>query len=109
MNAADGGPRRVLLSVPGLAGPPFTGGCCATAREDVLLEELDSWPGLLALDVDRDQGVAAVLVTPGHDGDLAAALDALADRGLLGTVTEETRASVYPDATIVGLRDEEVP
>lgn len=82
MSAADGGPRRVALSVPELAGPPFTGGCCATAREEVLLEELDSWPGLLALDVDPERGVATVLVTPGHEQDLTAAAEALADRGL---------------------------
>ena len=87
MTAPGGGPRRVVLPVPGLAGPPFTGGCCATTHEDLLLDELDSWSGLLALDVDPNQGAATVLVTPGHDEDLAAALDALAARGLPVTVT----------------------
>jgi hypothetical protein len=87
--SADGGPRRVVLSVPGLAGPPVGGGCCAVGRDDVLLEEIDSWPGLLALDVDPVQGVATVLVTPGHDEDLTAALDALADRGLDASVLED--------------------
>lgn len=87
MTPAPGGPRRVLLSVPGLSGPPVGGcGCCATAREDVLLEEIDSWPGLLALDVDPEQATAVVLVTPGHDADLTAALEALGDRGLPATV-----------------------
>jgi hypothetical protein len=92
VSAAAEGPRRVVLSVPGLDGPPLTGGCCATAREDVLLEELDSWPGLLALDVDAERGVAAVLVTPGHRGDLTAALEALADRGLPAIVMDDTTA-----------------
>ena len=90
MSTAPEGPRRVVLSVPGLDGPPLTGGCCATAREAVLLEELDTWPGLLALDVDPERGVTAVLVTPGHDEDLTAALEALADRGLAAVVTDDT-------------------
>jgi hypothetical protein len=89
--SADGGPRRVVLSVPGLTEPPVGGGCCAVGRDDVLLEELDSWPGLLALDVDPERGVAAVLVTPGHDHDLTAALDVLADRGLPAAVIDDTR------------------
>jgi hypothetical protein len=86
MTAADGGPRRVVLSVPDLTGPPVVGGCCAVGRDDVLLEEIDSWPGLLALDVDPEQGTAVVLVSPGHDDDLTAALEALSDRGLAPTV-----------------------
>lgn len=86
MSPAADGPRRVVLCVPALNEPPLTGGCCATAREDVLLEEIDSWPGLLALDVDPEQATAVVLVTPGHDDDLAAALEALGDRGLPATV-----------------------
>ena len=93
MSAADGGPRRVVLSVPGLAEPSVGGGCCAVGRDDVLLEELDCWPGLLALDVDPERGTATVLVTAGHDADLAAALDALGDRSLPATVTESTQAS----------------
>ncbi len=88
MSQAAGGPRRVLLSVPGLSGPPTGGGCCAVGREDVLLEEVGSWPGLLALDVDPEQGTAVVLVSPGHDDDLSAALEALGDRGLAATVTD---------------------
>jgi hypothetical protein len=86
MTDAGGAPRRVILSVPGLAGQPVGGGCCAVGRDDVLLEEIDSWPGLLALDVDPEQATAVVLVTPGHDDDLTAALEALADRGLPTTV-----------------------
>ncbi len=46
--SADGQARRVVLSVPDLAGSPLGGGCCAVSRDDMLLEELDSWPGLLA-------------------------------------------------------------
>jgi hypothetical protein len=91
--AADG-PRRVVLSVPGLAQAPVGGGCCAVGRDDVLLEEIDSWPGLLALDVDPEQGVAVVLVSPGHDEDLSAALEALADRGLAAAVLQDPPEAV---------------
>ena len=75
--------------MPELGGLSFTGGCCATAREDILLEELDSWPGLVTLDVDPEQGVATVLVTPGHGEDLTAAAEALADRGLPVVVMDD--------------------
>ncbi len=90
MSPAAGGPRRVVLSVPGLSGPPVGGGCCAVGRDDVLLQEIDSWPGLLALDVDPEQGVAVVLVSPGHDEDLSAALEALTDRGLPAAVLHDS-------------------
>jgi hypothetical protein len=86
MSPAVGEPRRIVLSIAGLSGPPAGGGCCAVSRGDVLLEEIDSWPGLLALDVDPEQGTAIVLVTPGHEEDLVAALEALSDRGLAATV-----------------------
>ena len=86
MSPAAGEPRRIALSIAGLSGPPAGGGCCAVSRGDVLLEEIDSWPGLLALDVDPEQGTAIVLVTPGQEEDLVAALEALSDRGLAATV-----------------------
>jgi hypothetical protein len=88
MTPAADGPRRVALSVPSLSGPPVGGGCCAVGRDDVLLEEIDSSPGLLALDVDPEQGMAVVLVSPGHDEDLAAPLEALTQRGLVATVLQ---------------------
>lgn len=81
-----GGPgRRVTLSVPALREPPPLSGCCAVGRDDVLLEELDSWPGLLVLEVDPDAATAVVLVPAGCD-DLARALEALADRGLPASI-----------------------
>jgi hypothetical protein len=88
MSAAADRLRRVVLSVPGLSGPPVGGGCCAVSRDDILLEEIDSWPGLLVLDVDPELGTAVVLVTAGHDQDLSAALEALGDRGMAATVTD---------------------
>ena len=81
MTTAGGEAQRVRLLVPGLGDPPLQSGCCAVTRDDVLLEELDAWPGLLVLEVDPDAATAVVLVTPGSD-DLTAALEALADRGL---------------------------
>jgi hypothetical protein len=81
MTAADPAAQRVTLSVPSLHDPPLLSGCCAVSRDDVLLEELDSWPGLLVLEVDPDAATAWVLLAPGAD-DLPAALEALADRGL---------------------------
>jgi hypothetical protein len=90
MSSAVGMPRRVVLSVPGLSGPPVGGGCCAVSRDDILLEEIDSWPGLLALDVDPEKATAVLLVTPGHDEDLSAALEALSERGLPATVLSES-------------------
>ena len=81
MTTAGGAAQRVTLSVPGLADPPLLSGCCAVSRDDVLLEELDAWPGLLVLEVDPDAATAVVLVAPGSQ-DLPAALEALAARGL---------------------------
>jgi hypothetical protein len=89
MSTAADKPRRVVLSVPALSGPPVDGGCCAVSRGDILLEEIDSWPGLLALDVDPEQATAVLMVTAGHDEDLSAALQALHDRGLPATVLRE--------------------
>jgi hypothetical protein len=89
MSQPADGPRRVVLSVPGLSGPPVGGGCCPVSRDDILLEEIDSWPGLLALDVDPEQATAVLLVTPGHDEGLSAALDALNERGLAATVLQD--------------------
>jgi hypothetical protein len=95
--SAGHGPRRVVLSVPGLAEPPAGGGCCAVSRDDVLLEELDFWPGLLALDVDPEAETAVVLVTPGCDH-LPEALEALCDRGLAATVVQDDSSSDEDDA-----------
>lgn len=97
MTAADGTAQRVTLSVPALHDPPLRSGCCAVGRDDLLLEELDSWPGLLVLEVDPDAATAVVLVTPGCD-DLPAALEALADRGLPASVvtTGEAAATSPP-------------
>ncbi len=92
MSAAADKPGRVVLSVPGLSGPPLGGGCCAVSRDDILLEEIDSWPGLLALDVDPEKATAVLLVTPGHDEDLSAALEALSERGLPAAVLPEDHA-----------------
>ncbi len=60
MSQAPGGPRRVVLPVPGLSGAPAGRGCCAVGRDDAMLEEIDSWPGLLALDVDPERALGDV-------------------------------------------------
>jgi hypothetical protein len=95
MTAADDPAQRVTLSVPALHDPPLLSGCCAVSRDDLLLEELDSWPGLLVLEVDMDAATAVVLVPPGSDN-LAAALEALADRGMPAAVltTRSTRTAL---------------
>jgi hypothetical protein len=85
MTPAGPAAQRVTLSVPALHDPPLLSGCCAVSRDDLLLEELDSWPGLLVLEVDPDAATAVVLVPAGSE-DLAAALEALADRGLPAAV-----------------------
>ncbi|MDP9444120.1 MAG: hypothetical protein M3P83_07165 [Actinomycetota bacterium] len=97
MSSAAGGQRQVVLDVPELDGPSFGWGCRAVTRVDVLLEEIDSWPGLLALDVDPEQATAVVLVSPGHDDDLSAALEALADRGLAAVVLPDPPPPASPD------------
>lgn len=73
--------RRVVLKVTGLDGPPVGGGCCALTRQDMLVDELDSWPGLLVLRVDPDAGHVEVHLQPGSTN-LPHALEALADLGL---------------------------
>ncbi len=80
--------RRVVLAID-LAGPPLGGGCCGgITREDAVIDELDSWPGLLTLDVDVDAGTATVLVQPACP-DLEHALAAIASRGMSATVVSD--------------------
>ncbi len=55
--------------------------------EDLVLDELDSWPGLLALGVDPDAGTVLVLVS--DEQDLGHALEALDDRGFSATLAGE--------------------
>jgi hypothetical protein len=78
-----------LLHVDGLGGPPGGGGCCAVSPEDLVLDELDSWPGLLTLHVDPDAGT--VLVRAEDEDDLRYAIEALNDRGMPTTVADQTR------------------
>lgn len=79
--------RPTLLRVAGLDGPPVGSGCCAISPEDLVLDELDSWPGLLTLQVDPDAGTVLVLVT--QEEDLAYAVEALNDRGFEAVVARE--------------------
>jgi hypothetical protein len=79
--------RATRLRVAGLDGPPVGGGCCALSPEDLVLDELDSWPGLLTLELDPDAGTVSVLVR--DEEDLAHALEALADRGFPARVADE--------------------
>jgi hypothetical protein len=83
----DGQQRATLLRVAGLDGPPVGGGCCAVSPEDLILDEFDSWPGLLTLEVNPDGGTVSVLVR--DEEDLAHALEALADRGFPARVVDE--------------------
>jgi hypothetical protein len=76
-----------LLRVAGLDGPPVGGGCCAVSAVDLVLDELDSWPGLLTLEAAPDAGTVLVLVS--DEEDLAHALDALGDRGFPASVARE--------------------
>jgi hypothetical protein len=83
-------PRRVVLSVPDLSGPPIGSGCCAVSRDDLVLDELDSWPGLRAVAVHPGTGTAVVQVDPGCEH-LPEALEALTDRGLPAHVVRTAR------------------
>ncbi len=81
--------RRVVLAIDNLAGPPLGGGCCGgITREDAVVDELDSWSGLLTLDVDVDAGTVTVLVQPACP-DLEHALAAIASRGMSATVVSD--------------------
>lgn len=92
---ADHAARRVVLKVTGLDGPPVGGGCCALTREDMLVDELDSWPGLLVLQVDPDADEVQLLLQPGST-DLPHALEALADLGLPAHVIRTSSPSAHP-------------
>ena len=76
-----------MLHVTGLDGPPVGSGCCAISPEDLVLDELDSGPGLLTLEVDPDAGTVLVLVT--REEDLSYAVEALNDRGFEAVVVRE--------------------
>jgi hypothetical protein len=88
-SGADSGDlqRPTVLRVAGLDGSPVGRGCCAISPEDLVLDELDSWPGLLTLEVDPDAGTVLVLVT--REEDLAHAVKALSDRGFPAAVARE--------------------
>jgi hypothetical protein len=82
--------RPTVLRVAGLDGPPAGGGCCAVSPEDLVLDEFDSWPGLLTLEAEPDAGAVLVLVS--DEEDLAHALEALGDRGFPASVAREDSA-----------------
>jgi hypothetical protein len=88
--SAEQEPQRVVLSVPDLNAAPVGGGCCALSRDDLLIDELDSWPGLRTVDVHPDDHTAVVLVGPGCQH-LPDALDALKERGLPARVVHTER------------------
>lgn len=78
--------RTLVLEVPDLStGAVIGGGCCVVSGDDAVRRELESWPGVIDVDLDLAAGRANVLVR----GDVPAdqdLLDGIESMGLAATI-----------------------
>lgn len=74
--------QTAVISLPGLnSAAPIGGGCCATAPEDAVRAELESWPGITVEAIDPAGETVTVAVDPDLPDLLTAAAEALTDLG----------------------------
>ena len=73
----------VVISVPGMRdGPSVGGGCCgAVALDDLVRDELESWPAIIVSSLDLDAETVTVSVDPDRQDQLEYAAEALRDLG----------------------------
>lgn len=73
----------VVIFVPGLRdGEPVGGGCCgAVALDDLVRDELDSWPAIVVSSLDLDAETVTVSIDPDRQDQLEYAAEALRDLG----------------------------
>lgn len=78
---------RVTLSVPRLPERPYLGsGCCVVLARELIADELRSWPGVHAVDVDDRDGRIELTVERDRRF-LQDMLEAVEDLGYPPTVT----------------------
>ncbi len=78
--------RTLVLEVPDLStGAVIGGGCCVVSGDDAVRRELESWPGVIDVDLDLATGRATVVVRGDvpEDQDL---LDGIESMGLAATI-----------------------
>ncbi|HZU12121.1 MAG TPA: hypothetical protein VFB58_04715 [Chloroflexota bacterium] len=78
----------ITLAVPRLIEDPVVAsGCCATLAEDIITQELTSWPGIDAVVIEQAIGKLIVFYDPERIG--------------LATIREALEAIEYPAASEV--------
>ncbi len=76
----------LVLHMPDLSAESFMGaGCCVVSADDALRRELQSWPGVVNVDIDPATGRAIVIVTRDRP-DPADLLEAVESMGFPATL-----------------------
>ena len=82
--------RTLVMDIPDLTADAFFGGgCCVVSAEDAVRRELQSWPGVINVDIDPANGQAIVIVT-GDRPDAADLLEAVESIGFPATLVGQS-------------------
>lgn len=81
--------ERIVIRVPDLPERPYVAStCCAVLAEELIAEDLGSWPQVAEVEIDVAEGRIELVVTqPGPPLDYV--LDSLAMLGYSATVAED--------------------
>lgn len=75
-------PVTALIDLPGLRNAaPIGGGCCSLAADDVVRDELESWPGVTVEKIDAEAETVPARYEPDRADRLSDAVDAVRDLG----------------------------
>ena len=82
--------RTLVVDIPDLTADTFFGGgCCVVSAEDVVRRELQSWPGVINVDIAPANGQAIVIAT-GDRPDPADLLGAVESIGFPATMVRQS-------------------
>ncbi len=92
-SATDVVTRTLVLHIPDLTAGSFMGsGCCVVSADDAIRSELESWPGVIDVDIDLASAQATVLIR-GDDPDAADLLESVESMGFVSTIVPEPHHS----------------
>ena len=65
VDTPDTATRTLVMAIPDLTADAFFGGgCCVVLAEDVVRRELQSWPGVINVDLDPANGRPSLSTDP---------------------------------------------